>query len=209
MILKKGIFLQMLFVAILSLPVNVNAEQLDPKFKDDAIWRIHRVFGMNGALQLDRTAVEGGANEWQINVELLELEGETKQVVDKNWDELLLKEQHKIVTELRNWYPDEVPESAKVVDAKLLKKLSQETDGTFFVQKGVDKEIIRKWILEELLTSAGFANTKYFLEGERRKRFEFYRYHMDDTSAEIIGNDLLLIRGVKKVLIIRMSYTHS
>jgi len=203
-------FLPVLFiVSVISCAQSVFANDSLNNSKDDYISRTAEVLGMNGALQLDNRAVETGANEWNIKVSELKLEGETIEAVDEAWNAFLAKEQSAIISDLHSIYPDVVPATAKTLSDELTITINSQTDGMVFIQQGIDNEKARKWLLEELLTRAGRANVSFYLEDKYREKFDFFRYHFDDTSMEVIGNDLLIIRGVRNVIIVRISYMHS
>lgn len=164
---------------------------------------------MTGALQLDKAAVKAGANEWEIKVQLVELSGETKKAVDAKWESMVQEEHNRILSTLKESCPDVVPSSVKKLTREIAKRLKDETDTTVFYQEGTDNEEVRRWLLNEVLTLAGRVNTSFYLADEDRKKLDYLRYHMDNQSAEVVGEDTVMIRGVKKVVVVRISYVHS
>ena len=90
---------------------------------------------------------------------------------------------------------------------ELVALVGQDWDFEFISQRGKDHRVLGDWLYKEILTRAGLSVSEYYLDGDNE--FEFYRFHFHDYSAEILGNDLLILRGVKNILVITMKYSHS
>lgn len=194
-------------VALISLAAQAHAaSSIDPEYKDtDGIDRLASVLKMNGALQLDTTAVEAGANEWTIEVETHTLSGTTTKAVDAAYARLLKVEKSKILAELNQAYNYDSNVKIEELTQEALDQLNENQYASSLVQEGNDHEKVRKWLLEEALTKAGRANAEFKL----RKKYDFFRYHWHDQNSEVVGKDLLIIRGVKKVIIVRIDYVHA
>jgi hypothetical protein len=48
-----------------------------------------------------------------------------------------------------------------------------------------------------------------FEDAELASEFDYYHLHLQDDQSDIMGDDLLMIRGLKHVIVVHISYSHS
>lgn len=103
-----------------------------------------------------------------------------------------------------------MPAHYTFLSTKTIKAINESgEEGTVLLQQGVEHAKARKWLIEEIQTKAARANSFLYLEDSYARDFEYFRYHHSNYGAEVIGDDILVIRGVRKVIVIKISYTHS
>jgi len=201
----KKIIIMFLLLGIQS----IFADTIDPAYKDSTIGNIYNVLKMNGSLTIDSCAVKGGANKWEINVEKITLDGLTQSEININWSKLLEKEKTHMASNLQGIFPD-IINSSTILNQNIIDQIKQANEGasfSLFMESSNDSESIRNWITNDLLTPAGKKNLDAPLNSSYRVKLDFFRYHFDEQDAEIIGEDLLVMKGVKEVIIIRIIYS--
>ncbi len=90
---NKITIVQILLLSIFSL--KAFSSELDPEYRDSRLESLYHVLEMDGSLQIDDRAINEGANEWSIDVKIVELTGETKSSVEKSWKHLIASETKK------------------------------------------------------------------------------------------------------------------
>jgi hypothetical protein len=200
------------FIFSLALAPSSFADDDDPEYKDDAIWRVHAVLAMPGSVQIDRLAQRTGANEWDIRVQnLTDLQGSTAQEVEASWQEHLRDARREILKNLRKKYGSLVPKDIRDLTPETAAQIGRALDIRVALHEGLDDKLTREWIVREILTrpARGQLETHFLGSDADRKKFEYFHFKKNDTSSEVIGEDILLIRGFRKVITVRISYVHS
>ena len=210
MLFKHISFFTIISVATLTMNVgNLVASEYDPTYKDESIQNIYRVVSTNGALTLDNRAIETGANEWEIKVTKVSLEGATATELEDQWKMLIAQKESEIKAKLVSDYGQDVVADASADLETVMKQIRDNADVLVLTQKNENQEPALQWLITQLLTSIGRENVSFYLEGQYKKSFDVFRYHWDDTSMEVMGEDMLMMRGAKEVIIINISYVHS
>jgi len=202
----------LMLLAVLTI-ANTGFAKLD---KDNELYHLSDVLNHRGTIQPDIRTFEIGAREWEIKIVEKMLEGETAAEIDKSWKKFIAIENRKMFEIIKDEAIDVYEDAGRTdryFSQDFIAFINDETDivleysyGNGSQKKG---KAIAKWFKAEILTRAAKQRLVNLLDSKDLGIFDvvdWTRFHFDNTAAELIGTDIILMRGVKRILRIEISY---
>ena len=159
-----------------------------------------------GMVQPDKRAIELEARNWNFLVSTDKLEGATEAELDASWEKKIADLDKEALVNISGSWPDEVSEDEERLTKAVVKAINEDTDANVEVRRVADSKKTKKWFESEIMTRAARQESAKESPKHLEYPLQFYHIHQDDSAAELIGKDWVLIRGYQRVIEFRFNY---